>query len=87
MKKFVPGIVGLAALAMAAPAFAADLPPATYAKTVEPFYDWSGYYIGINIGGGWSHNCWTNTSFLGVATVPGVAEGCNTATGGPLLMV
>jgi opacity protein-like surface antigen len=77
MRKFLLGAVGLAALAMAAPAFAADLAPA-YVKTVEPFYDWSGYFLGINIGGGWSHNCWTNTSFLGVATVPGVAEGCNT---------
>lgn len=81
MRKFLLGTVGLAALAMAAPAVAADLAPA-YVKTVEPFYDWSGYFLGINIGGGWSHNCWTNTSFLGVATVPGVAEGCNTATGG-----
>jgi outer membrane immunogenic protein len=85
MKKFFAGTVGLMALAMAAPAFAADLPaqaPATYTKAAEPLYDWSGFYLGINLGGGWSHNCWTNTSFLGVATVPGFGEGCNTATGG-----
>ena len=53
MRKFLLGAVGLAALAMAAPAVAADLAPA-YVKTVEPFYDWSGYFLGINIGGGWS---------------------------------
>src|SRR5258708_1556225 len=45
-------------------------------------YDWSGFYVGINGGGGSSHKCWTNTSFLGVPTVPSVSEGCHDATGG-----
>jgi outer membrane immunogenic protein len=86
MKKFLLGIVGLAGLSLAAPAFAADLAPAPYSKAPPPMiaamYDWSGFYLGLNGGGGWSHNCWTNTSVLSVPTVPTVSEGCSNATGG-----
>lgn len=86
MKKFLLGAVSLVALGIAAPASAADLPARTnYAKApaiVSPVYDWSGFYIGGNGGGAWGHNCWTNTSTLGVATIPNFNEGCHTATGG-----
>jgi outer membrane immunogenic protein len=54
MKRFLLGSVGLIALGMAAPAFAADLPARTYTKAppmVAAIYDWSGFYIGAN--GGW----------------------------------
>jgi outer membrane immunogenic protein len=40
---------------------------------MEPAYDWSGFYIGLNGGGGSSHNCWSNAGF---------GEGCHDATGG-----
>ena len=48
-----------AALAMitVSPALAADLPAATYSKApvyVPPVYNWTGFYIGGHIGGGWS---------------------------------
>ena len=60
MKKFL--LVTTAAIALgAAPAVAADLPAQTYSRApaiVAPIYDWSGFYIGINGGGGFSHNCW-----------------------------
>jgi outer membrane immunogenic protein len=86
MKKLLLGIAGLIALGSAAPAFAADLAPRTYTKAPAPMiaaaYDWSGFYLGLNGGGGWSHKCWTNTSTLGVATIPNVGEGCHTASGG-----
>ena len=49
---------------------------------IAAIYDWSGFYIGLNGGGGSSHNCWTNTSLGGVPTVPTVSEGCHNATGG-----
>ncbi len=86
MKKFLLGTVGLVALGMAAPTFAADLPARAPAYTkapaiVSPVYDWSGFYIGANAGGAWGHNCWTNTSNLGVPTIPSFGEGCNTASG------
>jgi outer membrane immunogenic protein len=86
MRKILLGMVGLAALGIAAPASAADLAVAPYTKASPPMmaalYDWSGLYVGLNGGGGWSHKCWTNTSTFGVATVPAVAEGCHNATGG-----
>jgi outer membrane immunogenic protein len=81
MKKILLGTVALAALGMAAaPASAADLAARPYTKAPPPMiaaiYDWSGFYIGINGGGGSSHKCW---SF--VATVVS-SEGCHDATGG-----
>jgi outer membrane immunogenic protein len=67
MKKFLLGTVGL--VAMAAPAFAADLPARTYTKAPPPvpapIYDWTGFYIGGNAGWGEARNCWD----VGVAGV------------------
>lgn len=77
MKKFLMGAVGLVALGMGAPASAADLAARPYTKApppiVEPMYNWSGFYIGLNAGGGSSHKCWD--------LIPD-AEGCHNATGG-----
>jgi outer membrane immunogenic protein len=42
-------------------------------------YDWSGFYIGANAGGGWSDKCWDATSFRGPVSRD---EGCHDATGG-----
>jgi outer membrane immunogenic protein len=82
MKKFLLTTVGLLALGMAAPASAADLAP--YTKAPPPMvpmtYDWSGFYIGANGGGGWSNKCWDVTSFRTPFTPFG--EGCHDATGG-----
>ncbi len=85
MKKLLLGMAGLAALGAAAPASAADLAARTYTKApamVAAVYDWSGFYLGINGGGGFSHNCWTNTATLGIPTVPNFSEGCHDASGG-----
>ncbi|HZE51869.1 MAG TPA: outer membrane beta-barrel protein [Bradyrhizobium sp.] len=84
MKKFWLATVGPLALGMAAPASAADLAARPYTKAppapVVAIYDWSGFYIGANGGGGWSHKCWDVTNFRG-PVVP-VSEGCHDATGG-----
>jgi outer membrane immunogenic protein len=85
MKKFLLAMVGLAALGAAAPAFGADLPARTYTKAppmIAAVYDWTGFYVGLNGGGGFSHNCWTNTAAAVGATVPSVSEGCHDASGG-----
>jgi outer membrane immunogenic protein len=77
MKKLLLVTASLAALGAAAPAFAADLAARPYTKAppmVQALYDWSGFYIGINGGGGSSHKCWD--------LVGGGAEGCHDATGG-----
>jgi len=45
------------ALIASHPARAADLPAKTYTKTpayVAPVYNWTGFYVGGHIGGGWS---------------------------------
>ena len=51
MKKFLLGSVGLAAM-FAGPAMAADLSVAPPPPPVV-YYDWSGAYIGANVGGVW----------------------------------
>jgi outer membrane immunogenic protein len=85
MKKIIFGAVAIFAVG-AAPAFAADLPARTYTKAPAmvppPMYDWSGFYIGLNGGGGSFHDCWSATN-NGIAVLnPAVPEGCHNATGG-----
>lgn len=79
MKKFVFGMIALAAT----PAMAADF--ATKATPVmpaaRPIYDWTGLYLGLNGGGGKSHNCWDMTGAFVVSFTPALAEGCNGGTG------
>jgi outer membrane immunogenic protein len=63
-------------------ASAADLPVYTKAPppVVAAIYDWSGFYIGLNGGGGWGHKCWDrNTGLNGTFAA---TEGCNDPTGG-----
>ena len=89
MKKTLLAGIGLAAAATA-PALAADLAPRTYTKAPAyvpaPIYSWAGFYLGLNGGGGSSHNCWDLTDFNvrgAIAPVsPSVREGCHNAGGG-----
>src|ERR1700748_2865839 len=84
MKKLFLGRVGLIALSVA-PALAADLPAKVYTKAPAivppPIYNWSGFYIGINGGGGSSRDCWTLNALAGIG-IPAVGEGCHNASGG-----
>ena len=60
---------------------------AVKARPVPPpvaVYNWTGFYVGINGGGGSAHKCWDLINNLGVAVVPAVAEGCHNATGGTI---
>lgn len=85
MKKFVIAAAGLVAVSIAAPADAADLgaSPATKAPPVAAtIYDWGGFYVGINGGGGSAHSCWDIVNVLGIATPAPISEGCHNATGG-----
>jgi len=80
MKKALLLGVSLAAVGTV-PALAADMAPRAYTKAPAyvpaPIYSWAGFYIGLNGGGGSSHNCWDLTSVAGVPR-----EGCHDATGG-----
>lgn len=72
-------------VAATASASAADLAPRPYTKAPAPvvsIYNWTGFYVGINGGGGSAHKCWDLTSFDGGPLVPVQAEGCHNATGG-----
>ncbi len=58
-------LTGVAALAFAAPAVAADLPVRAYKAVpppIVPVYDWSGFYVGGHIGGAWVTQEATNTA-------------------------
>jgi len=76
----------IATVALAAPALAADLAARPYTKAPPPviasIYDWSGFYIGLNGGGGSSHKCWDITNSGGVIAPQPFPEGCHNATGG-----
>ncbi|TGN90143.1 autotransporter outer membrane beta-barrel domain-containing protein [Bradyrhizobium yuanmingense] len=88
MNKILFGAIGAMALGLSAPASAADMAARPYTKAPAPvatIYDWSGFYIGINGGGGTSRKCWDFVDATGVVTgVAGtiVGEGCHNATGG-----
>jgi len=63
MKRILVGIAAAASL-LATGAFAADLPARTYTKApvfVEPVYNWTGFYIGGNIGYSWGRSDDTST--------------------------
>jgi len=83
MKKALLVGVSLAALG-SAPAFAADLAARhmyTKAPVAAPVYNWGGFYVGINAGGGSSHNCWNLTNSLGLPIPTSPSVGCHDATG------
>jgi len=84
MKKLIAAAAGTLALGLAAPASAADLAARPYTKAppmVAAMYDWSGFYIGINGGGGSTHTC---LDFVTPVTGTLVGEGCHNATGGTI---
>ncbi len=64
MKLLVSSIAALGLIGTAA--FAADMavkarPPGPAAPAPAPVYSWTGFYIGGNVGYGWSHRDFTNT--------------------------
>ena len=86
MKKFL--LAGAAATALlTGSASAADLarPPRAYVPrhVVVPFFNWTGCYVGGNVGGLWAHNDWNDAVLGGFGSntasgaVGGVQGGCN----------
>lgn len=77
-KNLLLAAVSFVALSAAAPAVAADLAARPYTKAppaaIAAVYDWSGFYIGINGGGGSAHASWDLVGFG--------PEGSHDATGG-----
>jgi outer membrane immunogenic protein len=94
--KFIISAVALGAFLGIGAASAADLPMHTKAPVIaSPVYDWSGFYIGVNAGGGWNRGDLradylpspsfglnpTLTSSTGGGVVGGVHAGYNWAVG------
>jgi outer membrane immunogenic protein len=75
-------LASAAAIAIAAPAFAADLPAAApvlmKAPAYVPGYSWTGFYIGANLGGGFSTA--SDTASLLIASGAIVLGPTNTST-------
>jgi outer membrane immunogenic protein len=70
-------------MALGTSATAADMRPYTKAAPVAyAAYDWSGLYVGINGGGGWSGKCWDLVNDSGTIFSPPLSEGCHNASGG-----
>jgi len=83
MNKVLLATASLLALAIAAPASAADMAARPYTKAAPPpmmaaLYDWSGFYIGANGGWAWGSRCF---DFNDVVFGP-FDEGCRDASGG-----
>ena len=76
-------LAGLATLTMVGSASAADLAyrgarPPVMAPVYSPFYNWSGFYIGINGGGGWGSSTWDGIGGFSVSGgMIGVTGGYN----------
>jgi outer membrane immunogenic protein len=66
IKTFAAGCFAIGALMSAQCAVAADLSVAPLYKAplpaMAPAYNWSGFYLGINGGGGWGHSNWDTSS-------------------------
>jgi outer membrane immunogenic protein len=70
MKRLV--LAGLAVAAMVGSAAAADMSPRyqqPYVKAplYNPVYSWTGFYLGINGGGGWGNSAWDRTGGFDVS--------------------
>jgi outer membrane immunogenic protein len=67
MNKLTTATAALLVTVLTAPAHAADLPPAPSYKApvMVPTYNWTGFYVGANVGGGFAN-------FTNVATAAGV---------------
>jgi outer membrane immunogenic protein len=67
MNRLLLGSVILVALMATPSANAADIyrgpPPAPPPPVVVPLYNWTGFYVGGNIGGAWRHDDFTDTLF------------------------
>ena len=81
MKRVVSAsIVTLAMVIAAATANAADMPRRQHMPTkapayVPPPYNWTGFYVGINAGGGWGSSEWSAVTGTSSADVSGAVVG------------
>ena len=75
-KMLLVGAIGAVSLGFSASAFAADMPAKAY--PTDPAFNWTGFYIGGNVGGGSSVKRWADFDFT---TTTFFDEGRHSATG------
>ena len=85
--KRITSLVAAAASLLATSAFAADLAPRTYTKAPAPVvavYDWTGFYIGGNIGYSWGRSSDTSriTDAAGAVTTTSGTSNLDGVVGG-----
>jgi len=72
MNKILFGAIGAVALSLSVPASAADIAARPYTKAPvappAPIYTWTGFYAGIQGGGGWGQ---TDATFIGAPNAAG----------------
>src|SRR5262249_53181454 len=91
MKTVLAACIAAGALLAAQGADAADLSVAPLYKapppTATPAYNWSGFYLGINGGGGWGGSTWdTNATHIGTSGgLVGGTAGYNWQIGGAVV--
>ena len=82
MKRTLIASAAFASLLAATSAFAADLPVYTKAPVVAVVYDWTGFYIGTNLGYSWGRGSTdgivTGTQNVSVARGPSLVSSVNT---------
>jgi outer membrane immunogenic protein len=82
MRELLIAATGLVALVVAAPAIAADMPPNARPMVAPALFNWTGFYIGANVGGTWFSD---NASYFEPATpgrvIGGGQVGANWQTG------
>jgi outer membrane immunogenic protein len=67
MKKFLTGSIAAIVMAAAVPALAADMAPRYSKAPMAPpvvVYNWTGCYIGGNVGGGWARTTQSRVGFI-----------------------
>ena len=71
-RAIILGVGAFALAAMTLPAAAADLRPVTKAPpaALPPALNWSGFYVGVGLGGRWAENDWTTTCLQPVTFNP-----------------
>jgi outer membrane immunogenic protein len=82
MKRMFIGLAAIASLTTGA--FAADLAPRPYTKApvyVEPGYNWTGFYVGGNIGYSWGRSSDTSTVTSAAGAVLGTSTGTSNLNG------
>lgn len=81
MKRLLVAAAALALLALS-PAAAADMPMGYGAPPPIPIYNWTGFYLGAHIGGGWNGTDWLeDASSSGSGAPPGFLDGTANASG------